>query len=326
VTQVAEARNQVTRLLREAHSVELHRVAELRAATGGASGAYRAWLESHVEEERRHADHVQARLDQLGGSPGLVEAGLGVVTGIVAMGLRLARRPLDLIENVTTASTSFRGPREQAGAEAFELAGYVALERVAADSGDAETAELAREIQDDERRMLEALEDAMRELADDLAGGPPADAAPAADEAEPEPAMEEPEPEPAAAEPQPELAETTVPDARPPEEDLIGAAEDPSPTVMRETAREAAEEDAEVVAEFSEPGAEQGAGAEVHVDPPWEDYDRMTATEIEDRLHDADAVLAAAVQLYEGSRKQRGTVMRAAERALSEQSEPSRRT
>jgi hypothetical protein len=281
-----------------------------------------------VGDERRHADRVQARLDQLGGSPGLVEAGVGVVTGLVAVGLRLARRPLDLIEHVTTGSTSFRGPREQAGAEAFELAGYVALERVAADGRDAETAELAREIQEDERRMLEALEDAMRELADDLAGGPPPDVAPAAEEEEPEPepVTEEPEAEPAADEPQAEPAEATVPDARQPEEDLIGAAEDPSPTVMRETAREAAEEDAEVVAEFSEPGAEEGAGAEVHVDPPWDDYDRMTATEIEDRLHDADAALAAAVQLYEGSRKQRGTVMRAAQRALSEQSEPSRRT
>jgi ferritin-like metal-binding protein YciE len=308
---VTDAREQVIRLLREARSVELHRIAELRDAAGGAPDAYRERLKAHMDDERRHADRVQTRLDQLGGGPRLLEAGLGVLSGFVAVGLRLARRPLDLVEHVATGGTTFRGPREQAAAEAFELSGYVALERVAADSGDTETAELAREIQRDERGMLEALEEALLTLADDLAAAP-------AEEPEPPPEPAESEPRSAEAEP---LAEP-----EPLEADLIGAEAAPSPAAMRETAREAADEDVELVAEVADPGAEAGAGAEIHVDPPWEGYDRMTAAEIERRLENADAVVAAAVQLYERSGKGRESVLRAAEHALKERSARAGRT
>lgn len=62
--------------------------------------------------------------------------------------------------------------------------------------------------------------------------------------------------------------------------------------------------------------AEHGVGPELHVDPPWDGYDEMTAPEIRDRLVVGDPVLAAAVDLYETTHKSRRTVIDAAERAL----------
>ena len=71
-----------------------------------------------------------------------------------------------------------------------------------------------------------------------------------------------------------------------------------------------------LVAEVAERGAEDGAGAEVHVEPPWPGYDRMTAAAIRDRLRTAPGAVAAAVSLYEASRKGRTSVLQAAARGM----------
>src|ERR687893_441801 len=49
------------------------------------------------------------------------------------------------------------------------------------------------------------------------------------------------------------------------------------------------------VAEAAEPGAEDGAGAEVAVGEPWSGYDERTAADIEDRLLTEGPEAAAAV-------------------------------
>ena len=71
-----------------------------------------------------------------------------------------------------------------------------------------------------------------------------------------------------------------------------------------------------LVAESAEEGAEDGAGPELTVEVPWENYDKMTAADIRDRLATATAVEAAAVELYESMGKNRRTVIDAAARAL----------
>jgi hypothetical protein len=76
-------------------------------------------------------------------------------------------------------------------------------------------------------------------------------------------------------------------------------------------------EEPELVAEVAEQGAEDGAGAEVRIDEPWPGYDGMRATEIRARLEGEPAAVAAAVSLYETSRKGRSTVLDAASRRLS---------
>jgi hypothetical protein len=75
-------------------------------------------------------------------------------------------------------------------------------------------------------------------------------------------------------------------------------------------------EEPTLVEQFAEPGAEDGAGAEVHVDPPWDGYERMTAKEIIARLNGADAAELAAVELYEATSRRRQTIINAVEREL----------
>jgi hypothetical protein len=75
-------------------------------------------------------------------------------------------------------------------------------------------------------------------------------------------------------------------------------------------------EEAELVREEAEPGAEDGAGAAVRVQPPWEGYERMAAREVIARLGDASAAELAAVELYERNHRSRQTVLEAAERRL----------
>jgi hypothetical protein len=75
-------------------------------------------------------------------------------------------------------------------------------------------------------------------------------------------------------------------------------------------------EEPELVEEVAEPGAEDGAGAEVHVEEPWEGYRRMRAKEVIARLGNASAAELTAVRLYESGNQGRQTVLSAVEHSL----------
>jgi hypothetical protein len=75
-------------------------------------------------------------------------------------------------------------------------------------------------------------------------------------------------------------------------------------------------EQAELVEERAEPGAEEGAGAEIHVDEPWEGYAEMNAKQVIARLAAATPAELAAVQLYETSSRRRQTILNAVKREL----------
>jgi hypothetical protein len=63
----------------------------------------------------------------------------------------------------------------------------------------------------------------------------------------------------------------------------------------------------------AEGGGPGGVGASVHVDEPWDGYDRMTAPQVLDRLVGADEATLAVVRLYESAKRNRATVLRATE-------------
>jgi hypothetical protein len=75
-------------------------------------------------------------------------------------------------------------------------------------------------------------------------------------------------------------------------------------------------EEPELVREEAEAGAEDGAGASITINPPWEGYDRLGARDVIARLTGADAAELAAVQLYESSNRSRQTVLEAVRRQL----------
>jgi len=70
------------------------------------------------------------------------------------------------------------------------------------------------------------------------------------------------------------------------------------------------------VESFSEPGAEDGAGAQITVDEPWEGYAQLKAADVIARTRTATAAELAAIQLYEGLNRKRATVLAAVEREL----------
>lgn len=104
--------------------------------------------------------------------------------------------------------------------------------------------------------------------------------------------------------------------ATPVAEPAAPAVPDAPPAVPDELIPDHVDEEVVLVAEVAEEGAEDGAGAELSIEPPWDGYDRMTAAEIRDRLSAASAVEAAAVELYEAAGKNRRTVIEAATQAL----------
>lgn len=75
-------------------------------------------------------------------------------------------------------------------------------------------------------------------------------------------------------------------------------------------------EEPALVEEFAEPGAEEGAGAEVHVEEPWEGYAQTNAKGVLARLSSATPAELAAVALYESSHRHRQTILNAVEREL----------
>jgi hypothetical protein len=109
-------------------------------------------------------------------------------------------------------------------------------------------------------------------------------------------------PEPGEAGPEPDVLDVTAADA--------------PPSIPDELIPDHIDEEPVLVAEAAEEGAEEGAGAELTVQPPWDGYDGMTAADIRDRLSAATAAEAATVELYESTHKNRRSVMDAAARAL----------
>src|SRR5215218_2165485 len=110
----------------------------------------------------------------------------------------------------------------------------------------------------------------------------------------------------------PEPVEPPPPVQPPPPVPPAAADGDAVPVIPLPPGAKQVEDSPEPVAEF----AEEGAEAEVHVDPPWDGYDDMTAAQIAERLADADQAAVAAVSLYEGMRRARRSVVRAADRRL----------
>jgi hypothetical protein len=115
----------------------------------------------------------------------------------------------------------------------------------------------------------------------------------------------------------PEAARPAQPGARPrPAAPAARAAVAPPPPPPRPPEPVHVSEEPTLVEEFAEPGAEDGVGAQVRVEPPWDGYERMTAKQVMSRLASASSAELAAVQLYELSHRGRQTIVNAVEREL----------
>jgi hypothetical protein len=141
------------------------------------------------------------------------------------------------------------------------------------------------------------------------------------DRPEPSPAAAEPEPavvtEPYAAPPPPAppRPEPASAPPAPPRPEPVSAPPQP-PRRLEPDAPRHLDTEPELVGEFAEPGAEEGAGAQIRVEEPWPGYRRMQVTGILDRIAVASAEELAVAQLYEATHRRRRTVLDAVQRRM----------
>ncbi len=160
----------IVQYLNEAHGSELALVRQLQAQIAMTpKGQYRDGLESHLDETRRHAERVEARLAELGQGNNPVQAGLGALESLIGQALALTKTPLDLIRGTGGEEKVLKNAKDSCAAEALEIATYTALARLARTAEDAKTERLARSVLADEQRMLDRLLKEIPRLTDAVA-------------------------------------------------------------------------------------------------------------------------------------------------------------
>jgi ferritin-like metal-binding protein YciE len=139
---------QLIKYLTDAHSIERQALAQMRKAPELAGDpAIASDFSLHLIETEEHARLVRERLEALGASPAALKDLAGTVTG---KGFALfAQVQPDTPGKLVAHAYSY---------EHMELAAYDLLARVADRAGDGDTAQVARQIREQERAMAERLE------------------------------------------------------------------------------------------------------------------------------------------------------------------------
>ncbi len=152
------AQDKIAQYLQEAHAMELALARTLQAHSAMTpTGPYRTALERHRRETQAHADRVARRLRDLGRSPGIAERGYGFAQQVAGQAISLAMAPLTLLRGSGGEEKLLKNAKDECASEALEIATYEALEALARQVGDADTAALAAELREDEEQMLATL-------------------------------------------------------------------------------------------------------------------------------------------------------------------------
>jgi len=123
---------------------------------------YKRRLRQHLSETRRHAAELTRRIKQLGGTsepmPGPLGDAATALVGRAHKASALAQGPLHALRGTGEAERQLKNAKAEYAEEAQEIGMYSAIEALAVAVADRETAQLARKILRDERRMLAFLE------------------------------------------------------------------------------------------------------------------------------------------------------------------------
>jgi ferritin-like metal-binding protein YciE len=165
-----QQKQKIVQYLNEAHGAELALVRQLQAQIAMTPrGQYRDGLETHLQETRRHAKRVESRLGELGQGNNPLQVGLGAVESLIGQALALTKTPLDLVRGSGGEEKVLKNAKDSCAAEALEIGTYTALARLARATGDAKTERLAKSILGDEQRMLDRLLGEIPRLTDAVA-------------------------------------------------------------------------------------------------------------------------------------------------------------
>ena len=127
---------------------------------------YKKRLREHLTETKRHAREVERRVKQLGGSaqtvpidaPDPIAKGAGAAVEIVSRATAAAQGPLHAIRGTGEQEKMLKNAKSEFADEHEEIATYTAIETLAEEVGDSETAKLARAIRREEQSMARFLE------------------------------------------------------------------------------------------------------------------------------------------------------------------------
>jgi ferritin-like metal-binding protein YciE len=141
--------------LTEAYAKERQLETALQAHIGMTNRPpYKKRLQQHLTETRQHARQVERRIKQLGSA--VPEAAIETTTtfsSVFGKALALAQGPLDALRGTSENEKLLKNAKDEYVEEAAEIAAYTAIEALADEVGDTETAKLARSIRRDEERM-----------------------------------------------------------------------------------------------------------------------------------------------------------------------------
>ena len=343
MSQSAEHKQQqkVVQYLNEAHATEqaLVRVLQEQIAVTP-RGSYRSALETHLRETRGHAERVAGRLQSLGQGSNPLTVVVGAVETALGQVLALGKTPLDLLRGSGGEEKVLKNAKDACATEALEIATYTALERLAGNVGDTETARLAASIRADEEKMLQRILRELPKLTDavvradlqgkgsyDVTTTGAADTARAGGRAAKQTARKA-----TATSKRTARQARKVPGVAQAEGEIKGAAasEHDLPIARYDTLT--AEEIAKRLSELSQIDLakvdayeRRGQNRRTIVDristlrtsEPWPGYDELTAAEIQAVLAEGDDDRAGQVRAYERDHKNRAGVLQAAERELS---------
>jgi ferritin-like metal-binding protein YciE len=107
---------------------------------------YRKRLQQHLKETRNHARLVERRVANLGGGGHLLHK-------IAARASAMAKGPIHAMRGRSNEEKLLKNAKSEYSEEAEEIATYTAIETLAEEVGDSETAKMAREIRRQEERM-----------------------------------------------------------------------------------------------------------------------------------------------------------------------------
>jgi ferritin-like metal-binding protein YciE len=127
---------------------------------------YRKRLQEHLRETKGHAREVERRIKQLGGradivpapGPDLLAGAAGAVTTAANKAVSAAKGPLHMIRGTGEAEKMLKNAKTEYWNEFEEIAMYNAIETLADEVGDGDTAQLARGIRREEEKMANFLE------------------------------------------------------------------------------------------------------------------------------------------------------------------------
>lgn len=116
--------------------------------------AYKKRLRKHLKETKQHAKQTERRLKQLGGDVSI----LAKAGGLASRGVAAAKGPLHTVRGTGEEELQLKNAKTEYSEEHEEIATYLAIEILATEVGDTDTAKLAKSIRRDEERMASFLE------------------------------------------------------------------------------------------------------------------------------------------------------------------------